>query len=126
MLVNTPLGLQQLIEIEDGGSYFDSSLVVWDERADGTLPLITLGGMKRVGNELVFDEQLIAAHNAVKDAEQAKSIRNSRTEMLKDSDWTQITDATADKAAWAIYRQALRDITEQAGFPWTITWPDTP
>ena len=68
----------------------------------------------------------ITAYQATKDAEQAKSIRNSRTEMLKDSDWTQITDATADKAAWAIYRQALRDITTQAGFPQTITWPDAP
>jgi hypothetical protein len=61
-----------------------------------------------------------------KDAEQAKSIRNSRTEKLKDSDWTQLADSTADKAAWATYRQALRDITAQAGFPWTIDWPEAP
>jgi hypothetical protein len=61
-----------------------------------------------------------------KDAEQAKSVRNSRTQMLKDSDWTQIADSTADKAAWATYRQALRDITAQAGFPWTINWPVAP
>jgi hypothetical protein len=67
-----------------------------------------------------------AAYKAMKDAEQAKSIRNSRTEMLKDSDWTQIADSTADKAAWATYRQALRDITTQAGFPWTINWPTQP
>ena len=66
------------------------------------------------------------AYKAAKDAEQAKSIRNSRTQMLKDSDWTQIADSTADKTAWATYRQALRDITAQAGFPWTITWPDAP
>lgn len=67
-----------------------------------------------------------AAYKAMKDAEQAKSIRNSRTEKLKDSDWTQIADSTADKTAWATYRQALRDITAQAGFPWTVTWPDAP
>lgn len=66
------------------------------------------------------------AYKAMKDAEQAKSVRASRTEKLKDSDWTQIADSTADKAAWATYRQALRDITGQAGFPWTITWPDAP
>ena len=63
---------------------------------------------------------------AAKDAEQAKSVRTSRTEKLKDSDWTQLADSTADKAAWATYRQALRDITGQAGFPWTITWPESP
>jgi hypothetical protein len=61
-----------------------------------------------------------------KDAEQAKSVRNSRTEKLKDSDWTQIADSTADKAAWATYRQALRDITSQSGFPWTVEWPVAP
>jgi len=66
------------------------------------------------------------AYKAMKDAEQAKSVRNQRTQMLKDSDWTQIADSTADKTAWATYRQALRDITAQSGFPWTITWPDAP
>jgi hypothetical protein len=67
-----------------------------------------------------------AAYQAMRDAEQAKSVRSSRTEMLKNSDWTQIADSTADKAAWATYRQALRDITAQAGFPWTIDWPVAP
>lgn len=67
-----------------------------------------------------------AAYKASKDAEQATSVRTSRNDKLKDSDWTQITDATVDKTAWATYRQALRDITAQAGFPWTITWPDAP
>jgi len=66
------------------------------------------------------------AYKARKDAEQAASVRTSRTQKLKDCDWTQIADSTADKAVWATYRQALRDITGQAGFPWTITWPETP
>ena len=66
------------------------------------------------------------AYKARKDAEQAASVRAQRTQMLKDSDWTQIADSTADKTAWATYRQALRDITDQAGFPWTITWPNDP
>ena len=66
------------------------------------------------------------AYKAMKDAEQAASVRASRTQKLKDCDWTQIADSTADKTAWATYRQALRDITGQVGFPWTITWPDAP
>jgi len=65
-------------------------------------------------------------YKSTKDAEQAKSVRATRTEKLKDCDWTQIADSTADKTAWATYRQALRDITGQAGFPWTITWPNDP
>lgn len=67
-----------------------------------------------------------AAYKVSKDAEQAKSVRTSRNDKLKECDWTQIADSTADKTAWATYRQALRDITAQAGFPWTITWPDAP
>jgi hypothetical protein len=66
------------------------------------------------------------AYKTRKDAEQAANVRASRTEKLKDCDWTQIADSTADKTAWATYRQALRDITGQAGFPWTITWPNDP
>jgi hypothetical protein len=65
-------------------------------------------------------------YKAMKDAEQASSVRRTRTEKLKDSDWTQIADSTADKEAWATHRQAVRDITTQAGFPWTITWPTQP
>jgi hypothetical protein len=63
---------------------------------------------------------------AIKDAEQAEKTRSQRTEKLKDSDWTQVADAPVDKAAWATHRQALRDITAQTGFPWTIDWPVAP
>jgi hypothetical protein len=67
-----------------------------------------------------------AAYKAIKDAEMAKSVRTTRTQKLADSDWTQIADSTADKAAWATYRTALRNVPAQAGFPWTVTWPDAP
>jgi hypothetical protein len=67
-----------------------------------------------------------AAYKAAKDTEQAKSVRTSRGEKLKDSDWTQVADAPVNKAAWATYRQALRDVTGQQGFPWTIEWPTQP
>jgi len=67
-----------------------------------------------------------AAYKAMKDAEQAKSVRASRSDKLKDSDWTQVEDAPVDKAAWATYRQELRDISAQAGFPWTVVWPTQP
>ena len=67
-----------------------------------------------------------ANYKAAKDAEQAKSIRQSRDAKLAECDWTQVADAPVDKAVWATYRQALRDVTTQTGFPWTITWPDEP
>jgi hypothetical protein len=65
-----------------------------------------------------------AAYKASKDAEQAKSVRDERTKKLAETDWTQVADAPVDKAAWATYRQALRDVTTQTGFPWDIVWPE--
>jgi hypothetical protein len=62
----------------------------------------------------------------IPDAEKAAQVRSQRTDKLKGSDWTQVADAPVDQAAWATYRQALRDITAQPGFPWTVTWPDAP
>ena len=63
---------------------------------------------------------------AAKDAEQAKSVREQRNQKLKDTDWTQVADAPVDQAAWAAYRQALRDVPQQTGFPWEVQWPTQP
>jgi hypothetical protein len=57
---------------------------------------------------------------------QAAQVRAERNSKLSASDWTQVADAPVDQAAWATYRQALRDITAQAGFPWTVDWPAQP
>lgn len=61
-----------------------------------------------------------------KDAEQGKVVRADRNKRLADSDWTQLPDAPVDHAAWATYRQELRDVSSQPGFPWEITWPEEP
>lgn len=58
--------------------------------------------------------------------QEAENIRVSRNNKLSFSDWTQVADAPVDKAAWATYRQALRDITAQDGFPHNVTWPAKP
>jgi len=52
-------------------------------------------------------------------------IRSQRNQMLKDTDWTQLADSPADDLAWAVYRQALRDITTQTD-PFKIVWPKHP
>lgn len=59
-------------------------------------------------------------------ASQAAQVRAERSRLLAACDWTQVADAPVDQAAWATYRQALRDITAQAGFPWTVEWPHDP
>jgi hypothetical protein len=56
----------------------------------------------------------------------AAEVRLERNTKLAATDWTQIADATADKQAWATYRQALRNISTQAEFPNNVTWPTQP
>jgi hypothetical protein len=56
----------------------------------------------------------------------AAQIRSQRNQLLTASDWTQVLDAPVDRTAWAAYRQALRDITSQEGFPASVQWPNDP
>lgn len=56
----------------------------------------------------------------------SNDIRTERNRRLAECDWTQLPDAPVDTSAWATYRQALRDITGQVGFPWSVDWPDQP
>ena len=53
-------------------------------------------------------------------------VRQRRTMLLAKTDWTQLSDASADKSAWAVYRQDLRDVPNQEGFPEDISWPNQP
>ena len=56
----------------------------------------------------------------------AEQVRAERDALLAACDWTQVADAPVDQAAWAVYRQALRDVTAQAGFPDAVVWPVMP
>jgi len=57
----------------------------------------------------------------------ARDARAERARRLLACDWTQLPDVPAWTAqAWGAYRQALRDITAQPGFPISITWPEEP
>jgi len=56
----------------------------------------------------------------------ATSLRAERDKRLAACDWTQVADAPVVQVAWAAYRQALRDVPAQAGFPLTVEWPSKP
>jgi len=57
----------------------------------------------------------------------AVDYRARRNRDLSESDYTQLADyPNPNKALWATYRQQLRDLPEQAGFPRTVTYPDKP
>ena len=65
------------------------------------------------------------AYKAMKDTEQAKSVRQTRDTKLAETDWRFRSDMTPSQE-WKDYCQALRDVPNQAGFPWTIEWPVAP
>jgi hypothetical protein len=72
-------------------------------------------------------QTLSAEEQAVKQAQQALIVRRDRNTRLAESDWTQLDDSPSiKKLEWANYRQALRDVPTQIGFPWEITWPNKP
>jgi hypothetical protein len=54
-------------------------------------------------------------------------VRHKRNGLLSQSDWSQLPDVPeAIIGPWAIYRQALRDVPQQQGFPFNVEWPQTP
>ena len=74
---------------------------------------------------------LTAEQIADRDAAQSKEVRSQRDNLLADSDWRVIKaqeTGTAMSAEWVAYRQALRDITDHAKFPWLddADWPVKP
>jgi len=97
----------------------------------GALPVVTspkpvvsggqsvkLGGYKEVDGVWQTDWVVVDAT--------AQEVRSKRNRLLSASDWTQLLDSPVDQSAWATYRQALRDIPEQVGFPTNVTWPTEP
>lgn len=58
--------------------------------------------------------------------QQTAIMRSIRDRLLAESDWTQLPDAPVDRAAWATYRQALRDFPATWTPGPTANFPDTP
>lgn len=70
--------------------------------------------------EMTEEEKLAATEN------ESRRVRSKRDVELIKSDWTQLADAPItyeEKVLWTNYRQKLRDIPSQAGFPWKVVWP---
>lgn len=56
-------------------------------------------------------------------------ISQNRLNLLQKSDWTQLPNGPLteqQQEAWAVYRQELRDITSQSGYPFNVIWPTPP
>lgn len=109
-----------------GGTVYQYSMRSGVEQVDGKWYTKYILGPVFANTEDATAVEQEAAYKAQKDAEFAASARNQRDTLLTQTDWTQVADAPVDKAVWASYRQALRDVPQQIGFPTTITWPVKP
>ena len=70
---------------------------------------------------------MIDEEKAEADRTMIKEVSAKRNKLLIDSDWTQLADVTlSNREVWTAYRQYLRNIPAQPGYPWTVEWPVAP
>ncbi len=92
---------------------------------------------KIYSNLVIHDDQYDMPSQASLEAELAsrqaahpwRVVRGNRDDLLRDSDWTAVTDSAlggAEQTAWAEYRQELRDIPQTYDDAESVVWPDAP
>jgi hypothetical protein len=98
-------------------------------------PYIIVAAQEDINFHTISDKEFIYEDNMWKLIKQATPIsqdqaeevaRAIRTKLLSATDWTQVNDSKVNVEAWAAYRQELRDVTSQSGFPYNILWPTEP
>ena len=80
------------------------------------------------GPQYVFDGSKVNrvfTVEAIPDEEKAAQVRAERNDKLSETDWRFRSDMTPSQA-WIDYCVALRNVPEQAGFPWDVQWPTKP
>lgn len=124
---NTSFPQQLTVELLDG---FDADPVLNGAQPSASrYQTVARDGVEEVNGKWFTKFVLVdmdADAIAAVDAQAAASARAERNRKLAESDWTQLADAPVDQAVWSAYRQALRDVPAQAGFPHDVTWPELP
>lgn len=85
--------------------------------------------MKKFVDGVEFDmtQAEIDEYHALMNTGMAGDARDKRNSLLAQTDWSQAADVPAAlKAKYIVYRQALRDVPSQSGFPLEIVWPAAP
>lgn len=111
----------------------DFSAMHWD----GTAGRIERMGPKGLVEEFFYDDSVVLPYVALW-AEKKEQLpepdtiveyRFRRNQLLAECDWTQLSDnglTEEQRSEWAQYRDALRNVPQQEGYPATVTWPDSP
>ena len=82
-------------------------------------------GIEKIGDKWYTKYSIRQQDKEPIDKQYAENIRNRRDNLIKESDWRAVSDRKLEPA-WKRYRQALRDITKQEGFPHDVEWPVDP
>ena len=83
-----------------------------------------IDGVWGIGSQELYD-----ANMGFITAQASNEVIAKRDALLYASDWTQIPNnplTPAEQQSWATYRQELRDVTSEAGYPFNVTWPIAP
>lgn len=123
-----PLLTPEIVEPLGFGMFAFTQAPVLEARYDKLVEVTPERDAAGIWRQLWQIVPMTEAERAVADAQQAETARHARDLKLRKTDFSQLADAPAwvDRAAWAAYRQALRDLPQQTGFPWQITWPEPP
>lgn len=94
---------------------------------DGCHPVVVDGSV-RYGSDYIYNgASFVYSPRPEPTAVAAAKVRQRRSMLLAESDWTQLPDVPLDtKNSWSSYRQLLRDITDHPGFPLDVVWPEKP
>mgnify|MGYP000014653658 FL=1 len=123
-----PLLTPEIVEPLGFGIFAFTPAPLLEERYDKLVEATPERDANGIWRQLWQIVPMTEAERAVADAQQAETARHARELKLRETDFSQLADAPAwvDRAAWAAYRQALRDLPQQTGFPWQIIWPEPP
>jgi hypothetical protein len=118
-----PTGGQQLVEVDELPDLPPNKK---PNLVNGQIEFITIPEpIPQPSNYHVFDEILMQW--VLTEAAAVEQVKDTRNKLLLASDWTQLADLSAEtKALWEPYRQALRDVTDQPGYPYDVVWPTPP
>lgn len=98
---------------------------LYNKRTEKLSPII----LEKEGNVYYTKYEVVALNqeelNQVRENE-IREVIQKRNSLLQNSDWSQLPDSPVDKESWKVYRQALRDITLQDGYPFEVIWPSAP
>ena len=112
---------------EDLLDAFDTDIVFEGPQKHGTPPYSYTyrDGVEEINGKWYTKYTIGQRDKAPIDKQHEENMRRQRDNFIKESDWRAVSDRELEPE-WKEYRQALRDITKQEGFPYDVKWPKDP